>query len=138
MFKINSTVRINDPANLYHGKTAVIRTAYRFDTVEIFTVDIKTDGAVISFALNNSQLEIEDKMQYRIVCSVDGQIKSETTTNIFAFMETQGCKCVGRENHPSRRQELQGQPKFESFAGPMWDGDAIRYEDMQTYKRLSA
>ena len=138
MFEINTAVRINDPANFYHGKIAVIREAHSFGDVEIFTVDIKTDGAVVSFALRDSQFEIERQMAYRIVYSIDGRMASDTTADIFAWMEARGRKHTGDENSASRRQELQGQPKFDGFAGPMWDGDAIRYEDWQAYERLSA
>jgi len=138
MFEINTAVRINDPASFYHGKTAVIREAHRFGDVEIFTVDIKTDGAVVSFALRDSQFEVERQMPYRIVYSIEGRMTSDTTTDIFAWMEARGRKHTGDETSASRRQELQGQPKFDGFAGPMWDGDAIRYEDWQAYERLSA
>jgi hypothetical protein len=35
------------------------------------------------------------------------------------------------------RAELQGQPVFSGLAGPMWDGDAIRYEDARACQALS-
>jgi hypothetical protein len=38
----------------------------------------------------------------------------------------------------AQRQELQGQPKFAGTLGPMWDGDAIRYENKAAYERFAA
>lgn len=35
------------------------------------------------------------------------------------------------------REELRGQPQFNGLLGPMWDGDAIRYENQAAYDALS-
>jgi hypothetical protein len=44
-----------------------------------------------------------------------------------------------RLNQDSRhRVELQCQPVFEGLVGPMWDGDAIRYEDARACRALSS
>lgn len=59
------------------------------------------------------------------------------TTDIIAFMEGRGHKVTGYNNSPIGRAELKGQPEFAAFAGPMWDGDAVRYEDWATYNLLS-
>ena len=40
--------------------------------------------------------------------------------------------------NPAQREQLQGQPKFTGLMGPMWDQDAIRYEDQAAYAELSA
>lgn len=36
------------------------------------------------------------------------------------------------------REELDNQPTFEGFVGPMWDGDKLRYESYKTYEMMSA
>jgi hypothetical protein len=44
----------------------------------------------------------------------------------------------GRETSKYVRPELQGQPRFNIFIGPIWGGNnTIRYEDQQTYDILS-
>jgi hypothetical protein len=35
------------------------------------------------------------------------------------------------------RAELDNQPEFEGFLGPMWDGGMLRYETAEMYDRLS-
>ena len=35
------------------------------------------------------------------------------------------------------RAELDNMPKLVGFAGPMWDGNKIRYEDWETYDVMS-
>ena len=35
------------------------------------------------------------------------------------------------------RQELQEQPIFDGLAGPLWDGDRVRYETWDVFERLS-
>ena len=35
------------------------------------------------------------------------------------------------------REELDNQPTFEGFVGPMWDGDKLRYESYKTYEMMS-
>ncbi|API61358.1 hypothetical protein BSL82_17820 (plasmid) [Tardibacter chloracetimidivorans] len=37
----------------------------------------------------------------------------------------------------SQREQLIGQPKFKGVLGPMWDVDAIRYEDQAAYREFS-
>ncbi len=58
--------------------------------------------------------------------------------NVEAFMGVRGFHPRGYNNNPRQRKELQGMPVFSSVAGPMWDGDAIRYENREAYDRLSA
>ncbi len=48
-----------------------------------------------------------------------------------------GFTFVKLANNPSLRAELQGQPVFRGLLGPMWDGDAIRYEDQASNDFLS-
>lgn len=35
------------------------------------------------------------------------------------------------------RPEMHDAPVFANLNGPMWDGDAVRYEDNQSYASLS-
>ena len=35
------------------------------------------------------------------------------------------------------RAELDNQPMLEGYCGPMWDGDALRYETWDIYEALS-
>ena len=78
-------------------------------------------------------------MKYRIVQEIHGHIiKSEVNeSGLYAAMEIRGYKFQGINSNQRQRVELQGQPIFEGLLGPMWDGDAIRYEDESTYALLS-
>lgn len=44
---------------------------------------------------------------------------------------------TGPHYNPRNRAELQGAPTFRGWLGPMWDGDAIRYESADAYEALS-
>jgi len=57
--------------------------------------------------------------------------------NFAAWCDVRGIAVTGRNTNPSQRAELQGQPRLAGFCGPMWDGDAIRYEDRATNDELS-
>lgn len=52
----------------------------------------------------------------------------------FAF---RGFDLAGENRKPHQRAELQGAPLFTGLCGPMWDGDAIRYEDAAAYRAMS-
>jgi hypothetical protein len=43
----------------------------------------------------------------------------------------------GFNNDPESRAELQGEPQFAGFAGPLWDGGAVRYENAEACNTLS-
>jgi hypothetical protein len=79
-------------------------------------------------------------MKARIIIKTEGQyirydIEADT---LIPFMEIRGYK-FSRYNDSSRqREELRGQPAFMGIAGPMWDGDAIRYECAETNRDMSA
>lgn len=47
----------------------------------------------------------------------------------FTEYRNKGC-CVPRA-------ELDNQPKLPGYLGPMWDGDALRYETCEVYEQLS-
>jgi hypothetical protein len=52
-------------------------------------------------------------------------------------IEVRGFALRKLNNSPRQRTELQGQPVFQGLLGPMWDGDAIRYEDPRANDVLS-
>lgn len=57
--------------------------------------------------------------------------------NIIPAFEIRGFVQRGVNDNPRNRIELQGQPVFAGLLGPMWDGDAIRYENQAAYDALS-
>ena len=79
-------------------------------------------------------------MKYRLIQCVEGQlVKHEfTDENVIPAMEIRGYTLTGLHSNPRTRAELQGAPKFTGVCGPMWDGDAIRYESTEAYAQLSA
>jgi len=79
-------------------------------------------------------------MNYRLIQDVDGQlVRSDfTDENILPAMEMRGYVLTGINRNHRHRAELQGCPTFKGLCGPMWDGDAVRYEDIKSYERLSA
>jgi len=66
------------------------------------------------------------------------EIEGATFETIVSRAAVEGLQCSGYNSNPSQRLELQGAPKFKGVCGPMWDGDAIRYECSATYAELSA
>lgn len=78
-------------------------------------------------------------MKYQIVQSVDGEFIVTNPTDIIAWAEVAGIEITGINSNPRQREELQGQPKLKGFCGPMYGGPGvIRYEDIATYRSLSA
>ena len=79
-------------------------------------------------------------MKYRLVQTIENRlIVSEfDSDNILPAFEVRGLVLRGTNDNQRHRKELQGQPIFTGVLGPMWDGDAVRYEDQQTYNTLSA
>jgi hypothetical protein len=76
----------------------------------------------------------------RLIQTVDGMaIRSEfgPEVDLVAAMEVRGYAFLKLNSNPRQRDELQGQPKFKGLNGPMWDGDAIRYEDPATTRTVS-
>ncbi len=78
-------------------------------------------------------------MNYKLIQTVEGRmIASEfTEENFLAAMEVRGFQVEGFNDNHRQREELIGQPKFKGLAGPMWDGDKIRYEDWASNDALS-
>lgn len=60
-----------------------------------------------------------------------------TIGEAIAEIEKLGHAYTGPNHNLRQRAELQGAPKFTGLLGPMWDGDALRYEDAKTYAQLS-
>jgi hypothetical protein len=77
-------------------------------------------------------------MTYQIVFEIEGQLIADKTPDVIAYMSARGVKLTGYNTNPRQRIELQNQPKFEGYCGPMWNGDSIRYESIEAYRRLSA
>ena len=79
-------------------------------------------------------------MQYRLVEYIDGNwmTMSIPEDNAIAAFEVRGYPLIGTNNNDYNRAELQGKPVFSKLAGPMWDGDAIRYENYAACEILSA
>lgn len=81
-------------------------------------------------------------MNARLVRSIAGvgMVREDfgPAVDLVAAMEVRGYPLAGANSNPRQRAELQGQPKFDGLCGPMWDGDAIRYEDTASYAVLSA
>lgn len=76
-------------------------------------------------------------MKYRIVELTTAGWTTQETENVTALMTTRGVELMGYNHNPRQRSELQDQPQFKGFLGPMWDGDAIRYENSAAYDSLS-
>ena len=66
-------------------------------------------------------------MNYRIVEKFADEWRTTETDNIAKWANERGISWCMNFN-PHQQQELQGQPIFNGFAGPSWDGDAVRYE----------
>jgi len=66
------------------------------------------------------------------------EIEGASAQIVAARAAVEGFRCRGFNSNASQRHELQGAPKFTGLIGPMWDGDAIRYECSATYAELSA
>lgn len=77
-------------------------------------------------------------MKARIVQMVESQFVTTDTHDITAWAAGAGVKILALNARKSQRAELQGQPILDGFCGPMWDGDGLRYEDAETYARMSA
>lgn len=77
-------------------------------------------------------------MKYHIVTQEATQKVEGDTNSLITDAKAMGYNLTGFHASPYTRKELEGQPKFSGLCGPMWDGDAIRYEDVQTYNILSA
>ena len=77
----------------------------------------------------------------RLVRMVDDQMIREDfgpQADLIAAMEIRGFVFTSSNFSGRQRAELQGQPRFAGLLGPMWDGDAIRYECAESNAMLSS
>jgi hypothetical protein len=76
----------------------------------------------------------------RLVQCVAGELVVAVVSmaNIEDAFAARGFVKCGININPAQRAELQGAPRFTSLCGPMWDGNALRYEDSGANDRLSA
>jgi len=74
---------------------------------------------------------------YRIVQCLEGKLVESHTTNILDWMAVRGFRQIGRNSNLAQHEALHGEPRFADFVGPMFDGDAVRYEDSRANEMLS-
>jgi hypothetical protein len=76
----------------------------------------------------------------RLVQCVAGEfvVTEVSMANIEEAFAVRGFVKSGININPAQRTELQGAPRFDRLCGPMWDGNALRYEDTTANDRLSA
>ena len=82
-------------------------------------------------------------MIYRVILDTEAghskrQFDCETPQDFTTAMVQSGFAASGINNTPRQRRELNGQPCFATLLGPMWDGDAVRYESAKVYAELSS
>lgn len=83
---------------------------------------------------------VNENTIYRVVRKLEsGQMFKEefTNDNVIPALEVRGFEMTGNYSNPRTREEMQGAPKFAGLLGPMFDGDAIRYESQEVYNALS-
>lgn len=71
-------------------------------------------------------------MKYRIVQLIEGEfiVSDVSQENLATWCAVRGFVITGVNRNPRQRAELQGHPKIDCLAGPMWGGEGIiRYED---------
>lgn len=81
-------------------------------------------------------------MQYRIIYMLEDNLivtefDADTPDEAIRAAAEDGFIFTSFDSNRGQRALLIGQPKFEGLIGPMWDGDAIRYEDHATYREIS-
>lgn len=77
-------------------------------------------------------------MKFRLyTAGKDGPEEFASERDLIEVMRAAGVEQTGRTRSPELRRELQGRPMFKMVAGPMWDRDGIRYEDVATNRELS-
>jgi hypothetical protein len=79
---------------------------------------------------------------YRIVARAEagGLVRKDFATRaelIACVVSEMGGALRGLSPSGRTRPQLWNQPQFSNFFGPMWDGDAIRYESTEAYAILS-
>lgn len=82
-------------------------------------------------------------MKARLIQVVDGRLDAAEFdeargVDVVAAMALRGYQLTHLNANPRQRAELQGAPVFRGVLGPMFDGDALRYETQAAYEILSA
>jgi hypothetical protein len=80
---------------------------------------------------------LETPYTIRVVTTKGNHLFRPEDGNPVERMLALGYVQTGVNRNPRQREELQGAPRFRGLVGPMWDGDALRYEDSKTYSDLS-
>ena len=70
-------------------------------------------------------------MKYRIIRLVGGGFVKDEILDIIKYASDRDIKIIKLNCNSRHRAELQRQPIIEGFNGPMWDGDAVRYEEWE-------
>jgi hypothetical protein len=77
-------------------------------------------------------------MKYSLITTNEQPLVADNPSDFIKLMAQHGHEQNGVHNRPSSRIELQGQPKFKSVCGPMFNGDeGIRYESTKAYRMAS-
>lgn len=121
-------------------EAAIIRTLPGYDAAPWGLDDPPAPAAAPS---NVVPLMIEpEPLPYRVVRRIDGELRARDyrmhRADFVGEMEALGFEYTGDHKSKVTRPELQSQPQFAGLCGPMWDGNAIRYEDPEANAILSA
>lgn len=83
-------------------------------------------------------MQMPESVIYHVYGLPDGNLKFNKKDELVAHLKKHGISQIGTERGTQLRKTLQGQPKFESLLGPMYDGgNKVRYETREVYKGLS-
>src|ERR1051325_1198092 len=89
------------------------------------------DGSTLGLVPGEDRWDVlPPSIPLRVVRMVDGSMKADEfpRETAIASIEAMGFEFIGENRNQVHRAELQGAPKFKGLCGPMWDGNAIRYE----------
>ena len=76
-------------------------------------------------------------MLYDIIYTINGHRTFDSQESLIDYCKCNGYEHKGFNRNTWHRQELQEQPIFDGLAGPLWDGDRVRYETWDVFERLS-
>lgn len=109
------------------------------DSVHCIAMNWKDDEFGTAFQNWQRTFGRDSGKKYRLIYMF-GE-KMHKTEGYMAGIEREFAKSgyfkTGVNAKKSSRVELHGMPIFAGLNGPMWDGDAVRYECAETYKALS-
>lgn len=94
--------------------------------------------------MNNNGIQLTEKgYKYQVVSHGNLNTDNKSLKEIISFLKVRGVECNGVNINGHNREELQGQPMFNSLLGPMYNGKnkkgeiIIRYETQKVYNELS-